>query len=182
MTDVINLDFDFNSQSGFLMRSNFNSMNFLLVSCYKNLDTVKKIQEIAREDDVFILSHTFMSYEGFMLNLKREHLPVYQNIKNGVFEYDAGWIEKVQKLAEDQRKSSSGKIFIVVQDGGYWYRYYDKGIWFETHQADILEANGFKKLYEESCPDKEILFKAGKYYRDCLSKDQWAKNYIFEKI
>jgi len=181
-TDIINVYFDFNSQAGFYMRPDSKYMVFPQVQCQVNLDTVKKLKELMKEDDIIFLSHTFGSYEGFLMHKDIYFLPIYRHIKKGGIEYEKDWAGKVNKTIDNiLNNGKKGRVLIVLQDGGYYYRVYDKGVWFETHQDQLLEKAGFKKIYEIEYPDKNTIDKAKRYYSICSSQYQWAKNYIFTK-
>ncbi|MFH1778044.1 MAG: glycosyltransferase family 39 protein [Candidatus Omnitrophota bacterium] len=180
-TNIINLHFDFNSQAGFYMRPSTRWMMFPLVQCQVNLDTVKELRKIIDEDDVVFLSHTFESYKGFLMDIDTKSLPVYRNIKQGTFEYKRDWVREVSKIINDAFSDKSRRALLVLQDGGYYYRVHDKGVWLETHQDQLLEAAGFKKIYEKTYPDKETIDKSRRYYKHSSAQSQWAKNYIFVK-
>jgi hypothetical protein len=179
-TDIINLCFDFNSQSGFYMRPDSKVMHFPLVQCQKNLDTIEILKGILKKDDLVFLAGTFNSYKGFFMDMKTYVLPGYSSIKNGRIEYSDTWPDQVNLMMSEALQNKKGRAILVVQDGGYYYRVYDKGVWLETHQADMLEAAGFNKIYEERYPDAKALNKAKLFYMHAAN-DQWAKNYIFIK-
>lgn len=180
-TDIFNLYFDFNSQSGFLMRSDSNWMEFPLVGCQASLRSVKKLKEIVNKDDIVFLSGNFGSYKGFLMDINTRFLPNYRIVKQDSIEYKENWLKEVNKEIDDAISNRKCRVFIMLQDGGYYYRVYDKGVWLETHQDKILEAAGFRKVYEEGYPDREALAKGRQFYRHCSSERQWVKDYIFER-
>jgi hypothetical protein len=180
-TDILNLYFDFNSQSGYLMRPDTNWMEFSLVGCQANLDTIKRVKEVVKENDVVFLSGTFGSYKGFLMDIDTRYLPEYRIIKQGSIEYKEDWIKDIDKVIGDAIGTRKARVFIVLQDGAYYYRVYNKGVWLETHQDKILEENGFREIYGKEYPDKEAIEKGKRFYRYCSSASQWAKNYIFVK-
>jgi hypothetical protein len=179
-TDIINLCFDFNSQSGFYMRPDSKVMHFPLAQCQKNLDTIEALKGIFKKDDLVFLTGTFNSYKGFLMDMNTHVLPGCNSIKNGRIEYDDNWPDQVNLMINEALQNKKGRVVLVIQDGGYYYRVYDKGVWLETHQADMLEAAGFSKIYEERYPDAKALNKAKLFYIHAMN-NQWAKNYIFIK-
>lgn len=175
-TDLFNIDFDYASQYGYLMRLKNDYMEIMPTS-QGVLNTIVRMKQIVKPWDHLYVMHNYMSYEGLFLDRKPVCLPVYAYVEGDEIKYNNDWGSRVKEIIEN---NPPGTSLLMLQDGAYYYRVYDKGVWRQTDLSAILEANGFEKVYENYYPNANVINKCKKYYSSC-SNEQWVKNYIYRK-
>jgi len=175
-SNLLNIHFDYSSQYGYLARADNKYME-MMITCQGILQTIDEINRLTGEHDNLYVMHNYISYKGLFLDKKATVLPVYAYVKDGQIVYNENWGEEVDGMT---KFNLHGTTYVVVQDGAYYYRVYDKGIWRQTNLCKILESKGFRKIYENHYPDESVLKKCKRFYRCCLD-NQWVRNYIYRR-
>ena len=177
-TDIINIDFDSSGQNGCKLIYQFEKKDLMFLGA-GILDTISFLNKIVEAKDTLYLSVELSTYNCF---LKKGS----QFIRLPSYDYICG--DKIclnQNFAKELEESIAGvphvgKIYVVCQDGGYFYRIGGEGVWRQYDYAGQLSSCGFRKIYENRYPDETWRKECRRYFKDCYA-DQWVGHYIFVK-